>query len=80
MSCFLNAKRCRVFVVTTVNNFCSDGLSNDGARNVKFVTEMDPVPIFIVQTQYFPKSTFTDSGCSEKFEGLSEKYLYRTCN
>lgn len=53
MSCFLNATRYGVFGVGTVNNFCFDGLSNDGARNVKFVTEIDPVPIFIVLTQYF---------------------------
>jgi hypothetical protein len=40
---------------------------------VKFVTDIDPIPILTVRTQYFPKSAFTDSGCSENFEDLSEK-------
>jgi len=65
--------RCGVFGVTTVNNFCSDGLLYDGARNVKFVTEIDPVPILIVHKQYFPKSTFTDNGCSEKLRVYPKK-------
>ena len=72
--------RCDIFVVTSVNNFCSDGVWNDGARNVKFVTEINPVPILIVRSQYFPKSTVTESDCSEKFEDLAEKNLYKTCN
>ena len=59
--------RCGVFGVTTVCYFCSDGLSNGGARNVKFVTEIDPILTFIGRTQHFPKSTFIDSGCSENF-------------
>ena len=45
--------RCGVFGVITVYSICSDGLSNDGARNVKFVTEIDPIPILIVRTQNF---------------------------
>jgi hypothetical protein len=64
---------CGVFGVTTVYSFCSDGLSNDGAKNVKFFTEKDHIPILAVLTKKFPKSTFTDSGCNENFEDLSEK-------
>ena len=37
--------RCGVFGVTTVCNICFDGFSKDGARNVKFVTEIDPIPV-----------------------------------
>jgi hypothetical protein len=67
--------RCGVFGVTTVYNFCSDGLSNNGARDVQLVTELDPIRTFRVRTQYFPKCTFSDSDCSENLEDLSEKKL-----
>jgi hypothetical protein len=72
---FCKVMRFGVFGVTTVYNFCSDGLSNIGARSVQLVTAIDPILTFIARTQYFSKSTFNDSDCSENLEDLSEKKL-----